>query len=180
MLPAGGTAVYGFLGAQEIGGGYRQGLLGIELEGRVAFNYLLLETSGEILAKKTLLELGDAEVAPFLGIGLLYDSGSRYFDTSNFQHLGVRPRVGVAASYRILETLSAIAQLDVPWDIAVNPAQGWRFGALLGGGAEIFVGGGFSVGLLGQVGLDAIKEPQGVPQARVGYQVKLGLGYRLF
>lgn len=179
-LPSGGAAAYGYVGAPEVGGGYRQGLSGLEIEGRAAFNYLMLSLAAEGLVRIPVYREGAVAVAPTVGLGLVYDTGSRYYDRSNFQFFGVRPRVGVLATYRVAETVQAIGALDVPWSIPLGAGGGGHLTPLAGGGAEIFLGDEISALVMGQLGLDAIKEPLGVTQYRVGWQVKLGVGFRLF
>ena len=179
-LPGGSAAAYAFVGAPELGGGYRQGFSGFELEGRASFNFFMLSAAVEAIAKLPVLHDGSFELAPQLGFGLVYDSGSRYFDVSNFQHFGLRPRAGAVATFRVADTVRAIAALDVPWDISTSPPGAYHVKALVGGGAEIYLGEDISGLLLGQIGPDIIKEPQGVPQVRLGYQLRLGVGFRLF
>jgi hypothetical protein len=179
-LPAGSNAAYGFVGVQELGGGYRQGIGPMELEVRATLNYLKLALSADVRMKASLFKDDRFEVAPNLGIGVLYDTGSRYFDNANFEFFGLRPRAGVVATMRVTDTVVALATADVPLAFALQPGGGWHFNPLAGGGAEIYVGEDLSVLVLGQLGADTIKEPIGVPQSRLGYQLTLGLGYRLF
>ena len=120
-------------------------------------------------------------MAPLLGVGLAWDSGSRYFDTANFDYLlAVRPRAGLVTTVKLGDTARGIIEIDVPWAITLSPQQGSHFTPLAGGGAEIWLGGDMSALVLAQIGVDAIKEPGGVLQLRVGWQLKLGLGFRLF
>lgn len=179
-MPSGASAAYGFVGAPEVGAGYRQGIGGIELEGRASFDYLMVAFAAEGLVKYSVYQEGRAEIAPVLGVGVVSNTGAVYADPDNFGYFAIRPRAGLVSSIWVAETVRAIVQLDVPWDITLHPQYGSRVRPLLGGGAEVYLGSDLSLFGLGQVGLDAIKQPFGLTQYRLGYQVKLGLGWRLF
>ncbi len=178
-LPAGTASAYGYAGVQEIGAGYRQGVSALELEARAKFNYFLVAASAEVLLKHALMR-GPAELAPFFGLGLTYDTGSRYINGANFQYTGARALGGLVATYRLGEIARAIAELDVPLDISLNPSNGTRFAPLAGGGAEVYLGADLTGLIMGQLGVEVLREPQGVPQVSLGYQVRVGLGFRLF
>lgn len=180
VLPPGSSSVYGFVGAQEVGGGFRQGLGGVELEVRAAFNYLLLSLGGDVVLKFPPTRVGQVDLAPYGGLGLSWDSGSRYFDRVNFSYLALRPRVGGVAVMELAETVRGLAVVDVPWSIAIRPWGGHHFSPLAGGGAEFHLGKDMSALILGMLGPDVLKEPLGVTQVRLGYQLKLALGFRLF
>jgi hypothetical protein len=179
-LPAGGAATYGYVGVPEVGAGYRQGIGPIELEGRLRFNYFDVSLAGEALVKLNVFHRGPWDIAPLLGVGLVGNSGTQYIDGSNFSYLGVRILPGAVGGYRWLETLRLLGELDVPVDIGFGSPGGNRVSPLLGGGAELYIGDGVSALALGQVGFEALKAPIGVWQFRFNYQVRLGLGWRLF
>jgi hypothetical protein len=61
-----------------------------------------------------------------------------------------------------------------------NHAAGGEFTPTAGFGAEMLLGKQLSGLLLGQLGLDVIKEPLGVTQVRPAWAIRLGLGFRLF
>src|SRR5205085_8507648 len=98
----------------------------------------------------------DFSVAPMVGLAFVWDSGSRYFDANNFNYLGLRPRLGVVGTGRITDTISGIAEIDIPWSISLSPPLGSHFTPLGGGGAEIYLGESMSGLLLAQIGVDAI------------------------
>lgn len=181
ILPPGAMAFYGHLGVPEVGGGFRQGfgLLGGEVRGR--FHYLQLSAAVEALLKVRAFDRERWVMAPYVGVGFGLNSGSRYFDRENFPYLAVRPLVGAAASYRVTETLAALALVEVPWDVVLTPAGGGgQLDALLGGGLELFLGEDFTALLMGRVGLDLLLPPATGPVPRLGYELRIGLGYRLF
>jgi hypothetical protein len=179
-MPSGASSAYVLAGAPEVGGGYRQGTGGFELEARAALNWVQLALSLEAIAKVTVLRKGSFELAPQVGLGLVYDTGARYLDRANFQFFGLRPRVGVVGTMKFGETANGILAFDLPWAISVNPSGGTQAGALIGGGGEIYLGEDITGLVIGQLGIDGIKEPLGVTQIRLGYALKLGIGFRLF
>jgi hypothetical protein len=179
-MPAGAAAAYGYAGVQEIGAGYRQGVSSLELEARAKFNYFLLSLALEVLLKHTISRDEGAEVAPFLGVGLVHDTGSHYLRSENFTYTGVRALAGLIGTYRLMDTLSAVGELDLPLDLSFSTPTGMRFNPLAGGGLEFYLGGDMTALILGQLGLDVMKEPLGVTQTRLGYQIRVGVGFRLF
>jgi hypothetical protein len=180
VLPSGTSAAYGYVGAPEVGAGYRQGFGLFELEGRAAFNYLQLTFSAEVLARYDVWHNIDFSLAPVVGVAFVADTGSQYFDKNNFSYLGIRPRLGVVWTGRISETISGLAEGDIPFALSIAPTGGSEFTPLGGGGLEIYLGEHMTAMVLGQIGVDVIKEPGGVTQTRFGYGLRLGLGYRMF
>ncbi|MDQ3262332.1 MAG: hypothetical protein M3Y59_01530 [Myxococcota bacterium] len=181
ILPSGAVAFYGYLGFPELGFGFRQGFGLIEFEARGRFHYPQVGFGVEALAKVRVYDGDDFSVAPYVGLGAVANSGARYLDTANFPYLGIRPLVGAAASYALAETLRAIALLEVPFDVGLVPAgAGGRLNPLVGGGLELYLGEDFTGMVMGRVGLDLLFPPASSPLPRFGFEVRLGLGYRLF
>lgn len=178
-LPAGTNALYGFVGAPEVGVGYRQGFGLIELEARGLFNLFEVSFIAEVGLKFGVLQLDKLRLAPTVALGLELNSGARYFDRFNFGFLGLRPRLGVNASYAFTDTISGIAQFELPMSFALT-VQGFQVTPLLGAGAEFHLGGSFSLLVSGHLGFDATREPLGVTQLRPAWAARLGIGYRLF
>lgn len=182
ILPAGALAFYVHVGVPEVGGGMRQGFGRLELEVRSRFNYLQLSGALETLVKLRVLEKEGWDVAPYAGAGIGLNSGARYFDLENFQYVALRPLVGVAASYRLTETIRALALLEIPYDWVLAPqGGGGQLDALLGGGIELYLGEELTGLVMGRAGLDLLLPPASAsPVVRLGYEVRIGLGYRLF
>lgn len=178
-LPAGSIAMYGLVGAPDLGVGYRQGFEVLELEARALFN--LLEVSGlvEVGLKLGVLGGGRLQLAPGLALGLKADSGATYFDRANFAYVGLRPRGSLTLSWAVTETITGLAQLEVPMAFALT-VRGFQVTPTVGLGAEFHVGGALSVLVSGHAGVDALQEPLGVPQVRPAWAGRIGIGYRLF
>ena len=179
-LPAGATAAYAFIGLPEVGAGFRQGLGFGEWEARARVDYLTLSATGEVVGKYSLYHWGKLDYGPFLGAGVTLSSGARYFDANAFTFAGVRLLGGVALSYRVLDTLQILARLDVPVDWPIGTGGGGRIRALAGGGVELYLSDDVTATALGQLGMDWSKQPLGVTVGRLGYQLVLGVGIRLF
>jgi hypothetical protein len=178
-LPPGSLALYGIVGAPDLGVGYRQGIAGIELEGKALFN--LFELSGLVeLGVKLAVYRGERlALAPGVALGLKANSGSRYFDQANFAYFGLRPRLSLNATYAFSDLVEGVAQLEVPLAIPLT-AQGIQFTPMVGAGAEVHLGDKLSLLGTAHVGFDVIKEPLGVTQTRAAWAIRLGVGYRLF
>jgi hypothetical protein len=179
-LPEGAASAYAYGGVQEVGVGYRQGVSSVELEARAKLNYFLLSFAFEALLKRSIVSEGSLAVAPFLGVGIVHDTGSRYLTAPNFQYTGIRALGGAIGTYRLTEVATLVAELDIPLDLSLNPTQGVRFGPLAGGGIEAYLGSDISVLVMGQLGFTFFREPLGVPQWSLGYQLRAGFGFRLF
>jgi len=179
-LPAGATALYAFMGLPEVGAGFRQGLGFGEWEARARVDYLTLSATGEVIGKYALYHWGRLDYGPYLGAGITLSSGSRYFDPLAFTFVGVRVLGGATLSYQVLDTVRLLARLEVPFDRPIGGAGGGRLRALAGGGAEVYLADDITVMALGEAGVDWIKLPLAVTQARFGYSVMLGFGLRLF
>lgn len=179
-LPDGASALYGYVGVPEMGAGYRQGISGLELEGQARLDYFKLAGIFEVGARKAVVKQGPATFAPRLGLGLVLNSGSTYLDADNFRGAMLRINPGLVVSWSVAETVAVVGLLDVPIDLGVSPTGQRRIQALTGGGAEIYLGSGITLLTAGQVGVESFKEQLKTPVTRVGYQVTLGIGTRLF
>jgi hypothetical protein len=179
-MPDEATAVAGWVGVPEVGVTYRQGIGGWEMGVKARFDYLRLAATGEVVARRQVWTNGEWSVAPELGLGVTGDSGSRYFDEKNFAGLFLRVDPGLVATWRVAETVAVVGLVEAPLDLGLNPSGTWRFKPMGGGGAEIYLGEDLSVLAVGELGVDLFKELRGVPQARLGYGVRLGLGVRIF
>ena len=179
-LPFASSSAYALLGVPELAGGYRQGFRGFEIEGRVRLDYVLLAGALEGVVKVALLHTARLDLAPFLGVGFVANSGLAYLDASNFAYVGARALGGISASYLVMETVRLVGVLEVPVDFSLSPSRGRKFTPLAGAGAEIYLGQDMTGLVLGQLGANLVQAPGGPVETRLGYAVRLGLGFRLF
>lgn len=180
MLPEGASSFYGYIGVPEMGGGYRQGFSLFELEARGRLDYFRLAGLLEVGARKAVVTEGDTTIAPTLSLGLVFNSGSAYLDADNFGGVLLRLTPGLIVGWRVADTVMVLGLLDLPVDLGLDPTGARRFQALPGGGAEFYLGSGISLLTAGQLGVDSFKAPDKPNQVRLGYQVRLGIGTRLF
>jgi hypothetical protein len=179
-LPDGASALYGYVGVPEMGVGYRQGISGFELDGRARLDYFRLAGIFEVGARRAVLKEGPATFAPTLSLGLVLNSGSAYLDADNFSGVLLRITPGLVVSWKVAETVAVVGLLDVPIDLGLAPTGARRFQALTGGGAELYLGSGITLLTAGQIGVENFKAPTKISVTRLGYQVTLGIGTRLF
>ncbi len=179
-LPGGSNSAYVYVGVQHVGAGYRQGVGDFEIEGRTNLNYLLVSFGLDAILKWAAVRQNALEVAPYIGVGLVLDTGARFFDPANFSHLGLKLLAGATATYKLTDTLRGILNVELPYDLSLSPAGGNLFNPLVGAGAELYLGEDVSAMALGSIGLVTLKEPLAVTAARFGYQVRIGVGYRFF
>ncbi|HYI01960.1 hypothetical protein [Hyalangium sp.] len=180
VLPDGVTALYGYVGVPEMGGGFRQGISGFELEARGRLDYFRLAGIFEVGARRAVVQEGPATFAPTLSLGLVLNSGSAYLDADNFGGVLLRITPGLVVSWRVSDTVAVVGLLDAPVDLGLAPTGARRFQVLTGGGAEFYLGSGITLLMAGQLGVESFKAPDEPNQVRPGYQVRLGIGTRLF
>jgi hypothetical protein len=178
-LGAGSIAFWGTLGAPDVAIGYRQGFSLLEFEAQARFHYLELSAVAEAGVRFAAWKADRAMLAPTFSLGLKVNSGSRAFDASNFAFVALRPRLGAVLSLRVSEIAQVVVTAEVPWAIALN-VTGYQIAPMVGGGAEFQLNSKLSLVAVGQIGVDVIKEPLGTPSARLGWGVRLGVGYRVF
>ncbi len=180
-MPEGAASAYVYGGAPQVGVGYRQGVSStIELEGRFKLNYYLLSLAVEVLLKNTIASDETFALAPYIGIGFVHDTGSRWVTQQNFQYTGIRALAGLIGTIRLGEAATAVGELDLPLDLSLSPTHGVRFAPLTGGGFEFKLTPEVTLLLMGQLGFNYLREPLGLAQWGFGYQLTLGLGFRLF
>lgn len=179
-LPSGAMAFYGFAGVPDVGAGFRQGTSIVELEARARVNYLLLSLALEVATRRIVIDTGDFTLAPSLALGLVFGTGSTYFDESNFAAVSFRILPGVVASWPAGETVRVLGLVDLPIDLAFSPSGSQRVKLLAGGGLELYLGQDVSLLAAAQLGPEFVKQALAVTETRVGYQLRLGLGFRIF
>ena len=179
-LSAASTAAYVFAGAPEIGAGFRQGLSGLELDVRVGFDYFAVAGALELSGRIPLAAAAPYQVAPALGVGMVFNSGAQWLDRDNFAYNGVRVSPALRIGRQLGETAAVLGELTLPVDVPVSQEGGYRFRPLLGVGGELYLGQEISAGLMAQVGADVLKPPLAALQTRFAFAVRLGIGYRFF
>ncbi|MCE9668157.1 hypothetical protein LY474_10060 [Myxococcus stipitatus] len=179
-LPDGTTSLYGYVGAPELGVGFRQGISGFELEARVRLNWFQLSAALELAGRVKVFERGSVTMAPTLSLGVVGNTGATYMDDDNFSGVLVRMSPGLVTGWRVAETVTLLGLVDVPVDIGLSNADSRRIQALGGGGAEVYLGNDLSVLVAGQLGVESFRERRGLSDTRLGWGVRVGLGARLF
>ncbi|MCP3104438.1 hypothetical protein LZ198_36800 [Myxococcus sp. K15C18031901] len=179
-LPDGATSLYGYAGAPELGVGFRQGISGFELEARARMNWFQLSAALELGMRVKVLERGALTMAPTLGLGVVFNSGATYMDDDNFSGVLLRLSPGLITGWRVAETVTVLGLVDVPVDVGLSKSDSRRVQVLGGGGAEVYLGNDLSVLVAGQLGVESFRERQGVSDTRLGWNLRVGLGARLF
>jgi hypothetical protein len=177
-LPAGAISAYGLLGAPDVQIGYRQGISILELEAKASFNYLTAAFALDVGLRMAVFKKGMLTLAPAAGVALVLNSGEKYFDTRNYGYTALRPRLGFYGSLAFSEVVSGIFLVEAPWAFAFQ--GGYQVTPTAGIGGEFQLNKELSGVVLGQVGVDVIKEPVGFAFPRAAWAVRLGLGYRFF
>ncbi len=179
VLPAGSLALYGVVGAPDLGVGFRQGFAPLEFEARASFNLFEVSVLAEAGVKFAVFSRDALLVGVGGAFGINFDSGAKYFDKANYASIFLRPRVSGLASYKFSDFISGLAQVDVPLAFSLSQV-GQKFTPTLGAGVELQLGSNLSLLALGAIGVDVTKEALGVTQVRAAWAVRLGVGWRLF
>jgi hypothetical protein len=180
VLPAAASSAYAYIGVPEIGVGYRYGLGLLEFEARGRLDWRSLSLGLEALLKISAFEDGWWELAPFLGVGLGFNTGATYLDRQNFSYVAVRILGGMNVTYRVADTVYLLGALELTGDLSVSPGGASRFTPLIGGGAEFYLSKQVSLSALGLLGVDVLHRRPGETYTRLGYGARVGLGFRLF
>lgn len=178
MLPAGAVSAYGLLGAPDVSVGYRQGIKLVEFEARASFNYLEASFALEAGVRMAIFHRGMLTLAPALALGVVANTGARYYDNRNFGYVALRPRAALYGSVAFSEIISGVFLAELPW--AFGFAGGYQATPTAGVGAEFQITKELSGVVLGQFGVDVIKEPVGFASVRPGWAARMGLGWRFF
>lgn len=180
VLPPGALSVYGYMGAPEIGAGFRQGIAGVELEVRTQLDYFQVAFAAEALLRFKVFEKDNFQLAPLIGGGFVANTGALWLDEDNFSALSLRILPGLMASLGVSETVTGFAVLELPYDLGLSPAGTNRFNMLAGGGVEVALDETISVGVLAQMGAERFKAPSRLDRWRLAWQARIGLGFRIF
>ncbi|MCI0572913.1 MAG: hypothetical protein L0Y66_19360 [Myxococcaceae bacterium] len=180
VLPGGATSVYALLGAPELVVGYRQGFGPVEAEARVRADWFRITGAAEVLARFRVYDVGNVSVAPTLGLGFVGNTGATYLEAQNFGGTFLRILPGAVASVRLADTLALVGTVEVPIDVPLQADGGSRLMALGGGGAEVYVGQGISLALLGQLGAERVDAPTAEAVWRPTWRLQAGMGMRFF
>lgn len=177
-LPAGTIALYGFVGAPELGAGFRQGFDALELEARALFNVFQLSATVEGGVRLGVYQRDRLQLAPTASLGLAFNSGSTYFDAANFGSVSLRPRVGGTLSYSFSDLVAGLIYAELPW--AIGLSGGHQVTPILGAGAEFYLGGSLSLLVAAHAGVDLVQAPGAEAFTRPAWGLRLGLGHRVF
>jgi hypothetical protein len=177
-LPAGAISAYALLGAPDVQIGYRQGISILELEAKASFNYLTSAFALDVGLRMAVYKRGMLTLAPAAGVALVLNSGATYYDARNFGYTALRPRLGVYGSVAFSEVVSGVFMAEVPWAFAF--AGGYQATPTAGIGGEFQLTKELSGVVMGQFGVDVIKEPVGFAYTRAAWAARVGLGYRFF
>jgi hypothetical protein len=180
VIPAGSTAIWGFTGVPDIGVGFRQGIGPVEVDADASLDYFDLTFCGEVRARIAAIDRNGLSIAPFVGMGIVWDSGSTYEDANNFRYTAVRVHAGGLGSRQLSETVALLGIAELRWDLFTSPSGGHRIEPLFGGGAEFGLAENVSLFALGELGPDIRALPSGASDTELGYTLRFGVGFRLF
>jgi hypothetical protein len=181
-LSDGSVAVFGALGFPGLEAGYRQGVASnLEFGGTVGFDYAHTALTLDVPVRVALYRREKLKLAAGGSVGGFLDFGAQYYEPTNWPSAGLRLSGDVDLSYRVGEALAVVGAFQVPAEICLTERGDHRLDLLLGGGAELGLGEGFTFGARALLGPDLVF-PRGGSGAdtRLGVEVLAALGKRIF
>ncbi|MBS2027810.1 MAG: hypothetical protein JST54_07915 [Deltaproteobacteria bacterium] len=179
-LPDGAVSVYGTLGFPGVQIGWRQGISGAELGAVAGFDYSLTQLTLDVpfyvpvkQSKKFLVGVG-------VSAGGFVDFGAKYFESTNLPSAGLRLAANGEVTLRINESVDVFVAGSLPIELPLTERGNDLYALLVGGGVELGVGDGFSVGAQLLAGPELLHPRGGQTAARFDGSLLVGLGKRFF
>ena len=179
-LPAGSVAFYGSLGFPSVVLGYRQGVGPVELGLEGGFDYALAQLQAGVPLRVDVPVNGPYRLAVGLELGGFASFGAKYYEGTNRPSFGLAAKAMGDLSYRLNEAVDLVASLQLPAQVPFTERGNLLVSARLGGGAEVGVGDGYSIGGQALIGPQLLHPLGGPTSARLDFTVQVGLGKRFF
>jgi hypothetical protein len=179
-LPAGSMAFYGSLGFPSVLLGYRQGVGPVELGVEGGFDYALAQLTAGVPLRVDVPVKGPYHLAMGFELGGFASFGAKYYEVTNRPSFGMSLKAMGDLSYHVNEAIDLVGSLQVPVQVPFTESGNYLVGARLGGGAEVAVGDGYTVGGQALVGPQLLRPIGGQATARLDLTVQVGLGKRFF
>ncbi len=178
-LPSGALALWGMAGYPELRVGFREGLQSFEVGAEVGLDYLEAKIYGVGELRARLWEQGAMKISLDLQGGAFANGGARLGDAYNERGAGLRLGAGSMFSYKTDWPISAMAFIQLPFEVPLTSSGTYRLSALIGGGAEIAVSPDSFVSVLAGFGPE-LRRVNGSAGARFAVEALVGFGYRMF
>ena len=179
-LERGGLAYYSTFGYPELKSGFREGMDGYEIGAELGFDYTLTSLWLAATGRTTLWSGGPSAVSIEGQLGAFGSFGERYADGRNRPGQGLRLLVGGNFTQRFDLPLLLNVTARVPFEVPLSSTGLLRLGLLVGAGVEVPLARDFFVWLGAALGPMLLHQRHGESSFKLGLDVNVGLGYRLF
>lgn len=179
-IATGGLAIAGWVGWPAVGVTYRLGTAGIELGGDARFDFAATTLSLDVPVRFPITTVKGVKVGAGAWLGLFGNLGSKWIEATQSPSAGLRAGVGADATWRPTQNVAVVGALEVPTSWALTERGSHRFGIRAGGGVELGMGDGWSLAGRALAGPDGLAVRGGQTSPRLGIDVLVGLGKRIF
>ncbi len=180
-LSDGSVAVYGALGFPGVEAGYRQGVSMLEFGATLGFDYARTSLTLDVPVHVAVYQRGPLKLAAGGSVGGYIDFGAQYYEATNWPGGGLRLSGDANLSYRVGEALTVLGIFQVPAEICLSERGDHRLDFLVGGGAELALGDGYTFGARAEIGPEFVFPVGGSgADAKPGLEVLVALGKRIF
>ena len=179
-LERGGLSYYGTFGYPELKAGFREGMNGFELGAELGFDYTLTDLWLVALGRGSVWRDDRRDWSLEGQLGAFGSFGAKGIESRNRPGQGIRLGLGCSFTHSFELPLLFTATGKIPLEIPLSSTGLLRFGLLLGAGIELPLTEVFVVSLSFDVGPMLWHQYGGVSYFKLGYDVAVGLGFRLF
>lgn len=177
-LPDGAVSVYGAMGFPGFQLGWRQGFSGTEFGAVGAFSYTDTKMSLDFPIRLELSRGAHHVLGAGVRAGAFYDLGTTWFESTNIKSGGLR--MAGELSFTVLASSAAdvFFNVDTPIELPLSERGNFLYGVRMGGGGELGVGDGYTVGGQLLAGPELLHVKGGQNTARLDLSLVVGLGRR--
>lgn len=179
-LERGGLSYYGTFGYPELKVGFREGMDGFELGAELGFDYTLTDLWLVASGRGSLWKNARRDFSLEGQLGAFGSFGARGLEDRNRPGQGLRLGLLGTFTHGFDLPLLFTATAKIPLEIPLSSTGLLRFGLLLGAGIELPLTEVFVVSLSFDVGPMLWRQYGGVSYFKLGYDIAVGLGFRLF
>ncbi|GEM_PF-1391883 len=179
-LERGGLSYYGTFGYPELKVGFREGMDGFELGAELGFDYTLTDLWLVASGRGSLWKNARRDFSLEGQLGAFGSFGARGLEDRNRPGQGLRLGLLGTFTHGFDLPLLFTATAKIPLEIPLSSTGLLRFGLLLGAGIELPLTDVFVVSLSFEVGPMLWRQYGGVSYFKLGYDIAVGLGFRLF
>lgn len=177
-LPDGAVSGFVTLGYPGFSAGWRQGFGGAELGAVAGFSYTTTELTLDVPLRLAIDQGPHHVLGAGVRVGGFLDLGATWFEGTNRDSSGLRLAGELSYTYLIGSTADLFFDAELPVELPLTERGNDLYGIRMGGGGELGVGDGYSVGAQLLAGPQLLHPRGGQTAARLDLSFQVGLGRR--